>query len=177
MLLTGYTKKIFRAECNPGFQSLHCIAHLHQNIEAVLPFLNSALGGYEYLQSPPAVTFKVSGKLICVSGEQIAVNALHDEQEAETILTWMQKEINSAWENQDTIEPCFTGTPKPNIIEILKTLPKTNCRKCKAPTCLVFATQIAEGAKSPVDCPEMDQIKKQILEQYMATFPITISGD
>lgn len=28
MLLTGYRKNIFRAECNPSFESLHCIADL-----------------------------------------------------------------------------------------------------------------------------------------------------
>ena len=28
MLLGSYTKEIFRAECNPGFEALHCFAHL-----------------------------------------------------------------------------------------------------------------------------------------------------
>jgi len=36
MLLRGYTKEIFRAKCNPGFQSLHCIAHLQEDISEVL---------------------------------------------------------------------------------------------------------------------------------------------
>ena len=29
MLLGSYTKEIFRAECNPGFEALHCFAHLY----------------------------------------------------------------------------------------------------------------------------------------------------
>ena len=32
MLLESYTKRIFRAECNPQFESLHCIASLDQDV-------------------------------------------------------------------------------------------------------------------------------------------------
>ena len=39
---------------NPEFESLHCIAHLEQDISAVLPYLNTVLGGFEYLNNPPA---------------------------------------------------------------------------------------------------------------------------
>jgi len=64
MLLKSYTKKISRPECNPNFQSLHCIAHLNQDITDVLPYLNSVLGGFEYFKNPQAVTFKTQGKII-----------------------------------------------------------------------------------------------------------------
>lgn len=39
MLLTGYHKEIFRSECMPGVQTLHCFAHLGQDIGKVLPYL------------------------------------------------------------------------------------------------------------------------------------------
>ncbi len=45
MLLKSYKKKIFRPECNPSFQSLHCVAHLDQDISEALPYLNAVLGG------------------------------------------------------------------------------------------------------------------------------------
>ena len=47
MLLTSYTKKIFRPECNPSFQSLHCIAHLDQDVTEALPYLNAIAAGEE----------------------------------------------------------------------------------------------------------------------------------
>ena len=52
MLLKSYSKKISRPECNPGFQSLHCIAHLDQDITDVLPYPNSVPGGFEYFKDP-----------------------------------------------------------------------------------------------------------------------------
>jgi ArsR family metal-binding transcriptional regulator len=170
MLLKTYTKEIFRPECNPSFQSLHCIAHLDEDIREALPYLNAVLGGFEYFKDPPAVTFRVQGKIITVHPRGIAVNALRDEEEADKILAWLKREINEAWERRNEIEPRYEGAPKPKILEILKLLPKTNCRECGQPTCMVFATKVAEGVKGPQDCPPLAEDQGRRLENYMDRF-------
>lgn len=172
MLLRSYRKEIFRPECNPSFQSLHCIAHLDQNIGEVLPYLNAVLGGFEYLKDPPAVTFKIHGKLITVHPDKIAINALKDEQEADKIIKWLVDEINDVWEKRGEITPSFEGQPKVQILEILKRLPKTNCKKCGFPTCMVFALKVAEGVKSAADCKEISPKAKENLDKYMAQFKL-----
>ena len=174
MLLKTYSKEIFRPECNPGFESVHCIAHLDQNIEPVLPYLNAALGGFEYLKDPPAVIFRSQGKLITVHGTKIAINALRDEAEADKILDWLKREINVTWQNREDIQPSYEGAPKPKIIEILKLLPKTNCRDCGMPTCMVFAARMAEGVKGPENCPPLGAKNKQRLKEYMNQFKFEI---
>jgi len=174
MLLKGYTKEIFRPECNPSFQSLHCIAHLHQNVREVLPYLNAVLGGFEYFKEPPAVTFRIHGKIITVHPREIAVNALKDEEEADKILEWLKREINEAYEKRDEIEPKYEGAPKPKVFEILKLLPKTNCRECGQPTCMVFAAKIAEGAKGPEDCPPLKEENRMKLQEYMDPFQFDV---
>ena len=170
MLLSSYSKEIFRPECNPGFESVHCIAHLDQDISEVLPYLNAVLGGFEYLQEPPAVTFRSQGKLITVHSKRIAINALRDEAEADKILEWLKREINAAWENRAGIEPSTEGAPKPKVIEILKLLPRTNCKECGQPTCMVFAVRVTEGVKGQEDCPPLGAENKQRLEKYMHQF-------
>ena len=170
MLLRSYTKEIFRPECNPSFQSLHCIAHLDQDITEALPYINSALGGFEYFRNPPAVTFRIHGKIITVHPREIAVNALKDEAEAEKILQWLQREINEAWQKRDDIKPSYKGAPKPKIIEVLRLLPKTNCRECGQPTCMVFASLVSQGAKTDEDCSPMDKDKREKLREYMTQF-------
>ena len=170
MLLETYAKEIFRPECNPNFQSLHCIAHLDQDVSEGLPYLNAVLGGFEYLKDPPAVTFKVQGKIITVHPREIAINALKDEEEAEKILEWLKREINDAWSKRSEIEPRYEGAPKPKILEILKLLPRTNCRECGEPTCMVFSTRVAEGVKGPEDCPPLEKEKGGKLREYMSQF-------
>ncbi len=171
--MSGYTKVIFRPEQNPEFESLHCIADLEQDISDVLPYLNSLLGGFEYLKDPPALILKSRGRLITLHARKIAINALKDEAEAEKILQWLIAEINAAWEGRDGIQPSFEGLPRPGILEILRQLPKTNCRKCGQPTCLVFATRLAECAQVPADCPELSKKSRQGLEDYLGGFTFT----
>ncbi len=170
MLLRNYTKEIFRPECNPSFQSLHCIAHLDQDIGEVLPYLNAELGGFEYFKDPPAVSFKMHGKIIAVHSRKIAVNALKDEDEATKILEWLKREINAAWEKREEIEPSYEGAPKPGVLEILKLLPKTNCRECGQPTCMVFAVLVSQGVKGPEDCLPLSEDGRMKLNGYMSRF-------
>jgi hypothetical protein len=53
-----------------------------------------ALGGGDYVRSPPALTLRVHGKLITLHAREIFVNALNDEAEARKIIEWLKKEIN-----------------------------------------------------------------------------------
>ncbi len=147
MLLKGYREEISRPACNNTFQSLHCIAHLDDDISEVLPYLNAVLGGDTYIKNPPSVTFKTQGKLITVHGNKIAVNALRDEAEAHHILEWLKQEINDAWENRENIIPKYDGKAKPHILDIYKLLPKTNCRKCGQPTCMMFPRSRPKGSR------------------------------
>jgi len=170
MLLEKYTKRMFRAECNPKFESLHCIASLGQDVSAALPYLNAVLGGFEYLKDPPAVIFRSRGRLITVHAREIAINALQDEEEADKILEWLKHEINQAWEKRAEITPSTEGAPKPQVFEILKRLPRTNCRQCGEPTCMVFAARAGEGVKSATDCPPLTPEARQRLEDYLGRY-------
>ena len=172
LLLRSYTREIFRPTCNARFKSLHCIASLGQDVSAVLPYLNTVLGGFEFTCNPPAVTFFSMGRLITVHSGKIAINALKDDREADKILEWLVREINAAWENRGTIQPSYTGIARPNIVEILKCLPRTNCRQCNQPTCLVFACRIAEGIQLPAGCPLLTGSDKHRLENYIMNFQL-----
>jgi ArsR family metal-binding transcriptional regulator len=171
MLLQGYRLEIFRSKCNSGAQTLHCFAHLEQDVGEALPYLNAVLGGFSYVKDPPALTLKSSGKLITIHPRKIAVNALQDEAQAEKIVSWLQREINSAWENRREIEPRFDGAKQPTFLEVLRFLPRTTCQKeCGEATCSVFAIRLIEGAKDPNKCPILQGEKKKALAQYLSGF-------
>lgn len=170
MLLSGYTMEIFRPECNPNFESVHCKAFLNEDISPVLPYLNSVLGGTQYFNDPPEVMFHHQGRIIKIGGREIAINALKDEPEANRILEWLKREINQAWDGRDEITPSFTGKARPRMIDLLRLLPRTNCRKCGLATCTVFATRLMEGGCGAEACPELTEASNRVLSDYLSKF-------
>jgi ArsR family metal-binding transcriptional regulator len=170
MLLTGYRPEIFKPTCNSSFQSVHCIAHFDEDVGDALPYLNSMLGGDTYIKDPPSVTFKMHGKLVTVHGRKIAVNALRDEAEARSVLEWLKKQINDAWQNRETIVPSYEGIGKPHPLTIYKLLARTNCKSCGQPTCMAFAVLAAAGAKGADDCAALSDEARLKLQEYLAAF-------
>lgn len=170
MLLNGYKKEISLPECNSSFQSLHCIAYLNEDIAAVLPYLNAELGGHQYTADPPSLTFKIHGRLITLHPRKIAINALESAEQAENILKWLKRQINDIWARRSEIEPSSKPPARPGVVDVLRVLPRTNCKKCGQPTCMVFATQAIEGGKVAEDCPELSQDKRRELDQYLRQF-------
>ena len=165
MLLKGYRKEIFRPKCNPGFESVHCIAHLDQDIGESLPYLNAELGGFELFQGPAGRDLPGPGQDHhgpppadcgqCVKGR------CRGRQDP---CSGSSGRSTTSGDRREEIQPSYHGAPKPKILEILKLLPKTNCRKCGQPTCMVFASLVAQGVKGPEDCPELNGQKSEELK-------------
>ena len=49
-------------------------------------------------------------------------------------------------------------------LDIFKLLPKTNCKKCGAPTCLAFAMKLAQNQVKLADCPDATDDARAALE-------------
>ena len=170
MILTGYTKQVGRPECNPSSESVYCIATLNEDVAEVLPYLNAVLHGTEYFRDPPEVLFQLQGRRVKVGAREIAVTPLADEEEADRVLNWWKDKVNEVWEMRESIEPCYEGKVKPKLIDVLRLLPKTNCRKCGHPTCTVFATQVVEGKCGPKHCPELSAENHKKLSVCLSGF-------
>ena len=169
MLLKKYRKEFCRPP-NPKAQHLRCVAYLDEDISDVLPYLNTVLKGYQYIKNPPSLTLKFNGKLITLYSQEIGINIVKDEEEADKILKWLKQKINDTWKKRKEIKPSFEVPQKPGVFNILKLLPKTNCRECGQPTCLVFAVLVTEGEKSPDNCPQLDLPSKMKLQAYLQGF-------
>jgi len=50
-----------------------------------------------------------------------------------------------------------------NSMDVFKLLPKTNCEKCQAPSCLAFSVLVFKGEKQLRECP---YIEEEIIERF-----------
>jgi ArsR family metal-binding transcriptional regulator len=168
-MLKHYRKEFCRPP-NPSAKHLRCVAYLDENISDVLPYLNTVLRGHQYITDPTSLTLKFNGKLITLYSQEIAINIVKDTAEADSILEWLKQKINDTWKRRNQIKPSFSAAQKPGILNILKLLPKTNCKECGQPTCMVFAMLVTEGKKGPEDCPQLDVRNKITLQDYLKQF-------
>ncbi len=169
MLVKNYHLEYCRPP-NPGATHLRGLARLDAEITDLLPYLNTVLRGHLYMREPPSLTIKYRAKLITFHPREIAINILKDEAEAEEIMAWLKGVINDTWQRREAITPSFEVPAKPRIMEILKLLPRTNCRGCGEPTCLVFATQVSHGEAGLQDCPGLELEALEGLQEYLRKF-------
>ncbi len=169
MLIRQYQKEFVRPP-NPSAQHLRCFAHIDGDIGEILPHLNAVLGGHQFSTHPPSLTLKYRAKLINLSPRMIAINIVKDQSEADEILEWLRQVINDTWERRQNIQPRFDVPTRPRILDILRLLPKSNCRECGLPTCMVFAAQVSEGIKGPADCPPLNEQNKKKFMDYLTNY-------
>ena len=170
MLLQSYQLDVINNHCMPSAQSVNCIARLDQDVGCAIPYLNAVIEGDQFTSDPPSITFRNEGRLISVTENTITVNAVADGTQGRKIVEWIMREINEAWENREKIAPRYTKAERPQVVEVLKRLPKTNCKKCGAPTCMVFATWVVQGAKDETQCLELSEEAKRELHCYLEQF-------
>jgi ArsR family metal-binding transcriptional regulator len=167
MLIKGYTKSFVRPP-NPNAPHLRCFAALDADVTAVLPYLNTVLKAYDFSAEPPTLTLKLPGKLVTIHPREIAINIVADEDEAEEILAWLKQAINDTWVRRAEIEASYKNAPRPRVLNLLKLLPKSNCGKCGAPTCMVFAVGLGTGEKTPEQCPELSRGDRERLRESLS---------
>jgi ArsR family metal-binding transcriptional regulator len=169
MLVNQYNTKFVRPP-NPTAQHLRCYAHLDGDISEVLPYLNTGLKGYQFCPEPPSLTLKYQAKLITLTSHEIAINMVKDQTEAEDILEWLKQEINATWERRGEITPSFEVAVPPRVLDVLKLLPRTNCRACGQLTCMVFAVEVCQGGQGLYACPCLDPENLKRLREYLGQF-------
>ena len=66
--------------------------------------------------------------------------------------------INGTWARRAEITPNRQGiAPRPKALEILKLLPRTNCKKCGFPTCMAYAVAVREDRSKITACEHFSE--------------------
>ncbi|MDR3569037.1 MAG: (Fe-S)-binding protein [Syntrophobacteraceae bacterium] len=172
MLIGDYTTEFVRISCGSETGAPDLVIHLDRDISEVIPYLNTVFEGFQYTKEPRSVSFRLGdGKLVVVHPRKICVSAPGDKSEGEKIIEGLLEKINDTWERRGEIEPRTGSAASPQVLEILRLLPRTNCGLCGEPTCMVFASQAAKGRKTPEECPPLEGgEKKSKLAEYLARF-------
>ena len=155
MLIGDYEIELSTPECLPGSVIYVARVMLKDDISEVLPYVNATVDKGEFIPGIPVLTWREGGRKYALRSREIAVSNLTDREQAAEVVRAIVERINETWTNRDGIEPSFESWEKPKVLEILKVLPRTNCRGCGLQTCMAYAARLAEGKICLEDCPAL----------------------
>lgn len=141
--------------CLADAKKIRVIAMISDDVSEVLPYINAINKKAIYIKNANAITMTEEGKLITIHPRKIAITKLKDEAEAKEILDRTIKLINNTFERKDEIVPDYEKRGKPNVLDLYKLLPKTNCRNCGELTCLAFAVKVISESMSIMRCSNL----------------------
>jgi len=153
LLIEGYELELCEPGCAPGASIYSAKAHIADDVSEVMPYLNAVLDRPLYGENNQFIVWEEGDREYALRPHELAVNMILDRKQAREVLDKAIAKINEIWERRSEITPDFSKKTKPRILDILKQLPQTNCGDCGLPSCMAFASQLAEGNLSVEDCP------------------------
>jgi ArsR family metal-binding transcriptional regulator len=95
------------------------------------------------------------------------VTGVNDVDDAQPAFAYIRDVINDTWDKRSEITPREQPRVRTPTLEILKSLPRTNCGDCGEKTCMAFAVKLASGDARPDECPPLDESARKQLSEVL----------
>jgi ArsR family metal-binding transcriptional regulator len=151
-LVEGYEFRLFEAGCAPGSARYGLQIDLANDISDVMPYLNAVINNASYDHENHILIWREPEQAYALRPRQIRLARIEDPTSAPQTANEIIGRINKVWLGRHSITPRFTERKLPTVIDILKLLPKTNCKQCGYTTCLAFANALHKGQAQLEDC-------------------------
>jgi ArsR family metal-binding transcriptional regulator len=156
-LIADYRLELISPPCVPGAETWSAQACLDGEIDAVMPYLNARLKGADYDHETKTLIWKDKGHSFAFRSREIKAAPARDREEARQLVDHAVALVNETWRERQSIEPRYERRDAPNLMQIYRLLPRSNCGECGLPTCMSFAAMLLE-AKTELDrCAALEQ--------------------
>ncbi len=158
-LINEYRLEMVTPGCFPGASIWRAEVTFEADISQVLPYLNAELGDTSYNHDAQTLLWNSdNGRRYAFRPHEIDIAPAEDRESAVKLCVDVIESVNNIWARRYEIEPDFKGkaTP-PNVLEVRKLLPGTNCKECGYPTCMAFAAALSQSKANLSACPYLAQ--------------------
>jgi ArsR family metal-binding transcriptional regulator len=155
MLIDDYEMEMFSPPCDPGSPIWVARVKTRADLGACMPYINASAKNAFFDPNVPTLVWREGAHKYALRENVLSINNLKDREHAERVAKKMVAQINDIWERRAEITPDNTTRVPPKLLDILKLLPRSNCKECGYPSCMAFAAQIVEGEKCAEDCPPL----------------------
>jgi DNA-binding CsgD family transcriptional regulator/ArsR family metal-binding transcriptional regulator len=128
---------------------------LDNDIREVFPFINGTVAKARYQLRPLHVRFLYKEVACTLYPKEAMAAPLRGRDHAVGFIDDLIVFLNDLYDRRHERTPSHKLYQRPvSVVEIVKMLPLTNCRRCGYPTCMAFAAAIRKGKARPEDCPD-----------------------
>lgn len=159
-LIQRYTIELDTPGCSPGSAWYRATLRLENDIAEALPYLNAALEGRtDFNEKAGILLWESEDRLrYAFRPYEIAIAPMFSREQAEETAEEIVNRINEIWSRRAEITPKHEGRKAlPNVLDILKLLPRSNCKECAFPTCMAFAAALRNGSVPGDRCPYLPE--------------------
>lgn len=126
---------------------------LDQDVSDLFPYINAALDEATCYEQPRHVRFLLDGYRCRLYPGLAVAYFFESKTKVHPFIDRLIAFLNDLDRQKESITPNFDCIKHIPMMDILKILPKTNCRECGYLTCMAFAAALIQG-KAPADrCP------------------------
>ena len=155
MLIDGYEIDMNCPQCDPGSEAWVATVNTVAELSELMPYVNAVVEKGEYIPGVPTLVWREGKHKLFLKSRQLGISNLHDRAHAESKVAEVVQFLNETWDERESITPDFSTRSKPQVLEVFKLLPRTNCGECGVPSCMAYAAMLSEGNKSLDDCPPL----------------------
>jgi ArsR family metal-binding transcriptional regulator len=83
-----------------------------------------------------------AGHIVAIYPRQITITDVGGSREADDLCRAYMRRIDEVKANRGSINPVYQKKPSLTVLDIFRSLPKTNCGLCGSPTCMAFAAKV-----------------------------------
>lgn len=158
-LIPGFDVRLVAPGCHPGAEHYDAFLALHDDISAVLPYLNAELEQpTDYRHTDRILLWQHEGRAYVFRPREIAISPVLDPEHAHQVARAIVERVNDIWRRKDGISPNLQGRkPLPKVLDLYRLLPRLNCKKCGFPTCMAFAAELRTDLAKASLCPHLSE--------------------
>jgi DNA-binding CsgD family transcriptional regulator/ArsR family metal-binding transcriptional regulator len=127
---------------------------LDADVRGIFPYINGTAERARYHDRPLHVQFDHDGILCTLYPTEAMAAPFRGRDHAYEFIEDLLAYINDLHDRRRQLTPSHRlHRQPPSIVDIVKALPRTNCRDCGHPTCMAFAVALRNGEAGTGDCP------------------------
>jgi ArsR family metal-binding transcriptional regulator len=126
-----------------------------RDVSEIFPYLNAVFQGAIYNHAGKSLTLRRDGRLISLHPQRMEAAKVEGFDDARAIVCWMVELINDCHRHKLAIDPDFSRRDRLTVLDVVKLLPGTNCRKCGLLTCLAYAAALSDEKVSVLTCADL----------------------